>query len=298
MASCSYVDSTALTQHDDHRRMMPRKIRSSRKSAQGAQQQSDHETGSSPAADVPNAPSSRTNNELNLSVLRRHNAEIDSILSIAPFVVVYTFPASTKEWEKCGIEGTLFVCQLISPEPGVERYAVVVLNRRGLENFTAELRHGDDVEITPEYVILQVQSEEKENMIHGLWIFSEPAPSSTADTRATNAQIIHDCAVQAETSKKLAAEKKKYEVQEDETAPAEGPSGPLAGRRLSIRELFGPPNIQRDRVEDGKVDAPPPPPAQFTPSADTEFFRSTTRPSQMHKQSGPRAWEGQRKNGV
>lgn len=266
--------------------MASRRLRARQKSAQVAQQPSDYETDQNPAADLSAlAPlASRTTNELNLSVLRRHNAEVDSILSIAPFAVLYTFPASTQQWEKCGIEGTLFVCQLTSREPDVESYAVMILNRRGLENFTAELCHGDDVEITPEYVILRVGSEQ-EPVIYGLWIFSEPPPSSTANTRELNAQIIQDCAVQAETSRKLAAEKRKYEVQESKTS-AEGAPAVTAGRRLSIRELFGP-SVQLDGADDAVAAATRTPSSQFTPSADTEFFRSAVRPSQKHKQPRP-----------
>src|SRR5947209_5070124 len=36
-------------------------------------------------------PPNRTNEELNLSVLKRHNSQINSILSIAPYAVVYEF---------------------------------------------------------------------------------------------------------------------------------------------------------------------------------------------------------------
>ncbi len=57
-------------------------------------------------------PPSRSNTELNLTVLRRYVPSITQILSIAPFAVLYTFLPETQIWERCGVEGTLFICQL------------------------------------------------------------------------------------------------------------------------------------------------------------------------------------------
>ena len=81
----------------------------------------------------------RTNDELNLAVLRRHNPEISSILSIAPYAVIYTFsPHPQPAWIKSGTEGSLFICQLVpGPQLGDDRYIAIVLNRRGLEMFQA-----------------------------------------------------------------------------------------------------------------------------------------------------------------
>lgn len=177
-------------------------------------------------------PQPRSNTTLNLSVLRRHNPSITQILSIGPYAVIYTFSPSTQAWEKAGIEGTLFVCQL-SPHPthafdgdeddeddaASERYTILVLNRRGLDNFSLELHNEDDVEVTEEYIILQgrdrvstlnhskddgygraEREESAEPVIYGLWIFAEPPPSSTAEMRTINARVIQDCAARAEMS--------------------------------------------------------------------------------------------------
>ncbi|OCK87112.1 PH domain-like protein, partial [Cenococcum geophilum 1.58] len=203
-------------------------------------QPSDYET------DAPNLdilpPPPRSNTELNLSVIQRHNPSVRSILSIAPYAVVYLFSPAAQAWEKCGIEGTLFVCQLTQSSIGADRYAVTILNRRGLDSFTTELLSGDDVENTEEYVILQVGAEDGTPQIYGLWIFSEPPPSSTANTRTINAQIIQDCAIQAEMSRKLLEQELRdssngaQQIAED--AQAEEESVPM-GRQLSLRELFG-----------------------------------------------------------
>jgi hypothetical protein len=178
-------------------------------------------------APVPQPPAPnplRTNSDLNLSVLRRHNPDITSVLSIAPYAVIYTFNTTSQSWEKSGIEGTLFICQLepLYPEyndldldypPVVERYEVHVLNRRGLENFAIGLTTPDSIEVTEEYIIMQGDSsaivpfppaedlleeeEEHEAVIYGLWVFAEPAPSSTAIMRDVNARVIVDCAIRA-----------------------------------------------------------------------------------------------------
>ncbi|KAL9091871.1 MAG: hypothetical protein Q9165_004623 [Trypethelium subeluteriae] len=222
-------------------------------------------------------PPSRTNEELNLAVLKRHNPSIIAILSIAPYAVVYKFSAIGSIWEKRGVEGTLFVVQLL-PEQleydqsstldrsaiSVARFGVVVLNRRGLDNFEAGLKSAEDVEVTEEYVILQVGREpsarahengamqEGEPDIIGLWIFAEPPPSSTAQARILNAQIIQECAKQAEISRKAAEETLEQIRQEqarfsDANGQANQPEdsaerdvgGAPMGRQLSLRQLFG-----------------------------------------------------------
>ena len=149
-------------------------------------------------ADAPLPPPTRTNTELNLSVLKRHLPDAISIVSLASFVVVYVFSPMTHQWEKNGMEGTLFICELSPIPSATERYAVFVLNRRGLDNFKLELLDSDDVDITEEYVILQEHNDEDAITAYGLWIFTEPEPSSTAHAKEVNAKIIEECALRAE----------------------------------------------------------------------------------------------------
>jgi len=189
----------------------------------------------------PHPPPLRTNADLNLSVLRRHNHHITSILSIAPYAVIYTFNPASQTWEKSGIEGSLFVCQSapeLSPDGTtlIERYTVHVLNRRGLDNFSLELTTPDEIEVTAEYIILQgtttavvpfppaeedlAQNDDDEEeaaaVIYGLWVFAEPEPSSTASMREINAQVIMDCAVRAEQSRAVGgSQQMNGEVEED-----------------------------------------------------------------------------------
>lgn len=145
-------------------------------------------------------PPARTNAQLNLSVLTRHEPLTTSILFIAPYAVVYTFSSASEQWEKCDIEGTLFVCQLASHPAGGERFSVIILNRRRLDNFKLELLEGGQVEDTEQFIILQDRDEQGSVRVFGLWIFSEPNPSSTAETREQVVRVIADCAARAEAT--------------------------------------------------------------------------------------------------
>ncbi|KAK1144589.1 hypothetical protein N8T08_005462 [Aspergillus melleus] len=235
------------------------------------------------------APPLRTNEELNLAVLRRHNPSVQTILSLAPYAVVYIFSPTTRQWEKNGVEGTLFVCQLTQGSLGEERYSAFVLNRRGLNNFNLQLTDGENVELTEEYVILKADynadTEVTSNAhvpganppgtsnangpgkspdgtdlrIYGLWIYSEPPPNSTAETRSINAQMIRECAVHAGHSLKLARERLEATRQNGlhvaaATAAAttagapldEEPSSVPMGRQISLKDLFGQQRAQDD----------------------------------------------------
>ncbi|KAA8641827.1 hypothetical protein EYZ11_006655 [Aspergillus tanneri] len=228
------------------------------------------------------APPLRSNEELNLAVLRRHNPSVNTILSLAPYAVVYIFSPATRQWEKSGVEGTLFVCQLTQGNLGEERYSVFVLNRRGLNNFDVLLTDGENVELTEEYVILKTDSNNdtmnnnsvtgsnsSNNVsgpdkstalrIYGLWIYSEPPPNSTAETRSINAQMIRECAVHAGHSLSLARERLEATHQNGlhvaaATAAAttagapldEEPSSVPMGRQVSLKDLFGQQRAQDD----------------------------------------------------
>ncbi|KAJ5191829.1 Dcp1-like decapping [Penicillium cinerascens] len=227
------------------------------------------------------APPLRSNEELNLSVLQRHNPSITSILSLAQYSVVYIFSPTTRGWEKNGVEGTLFVCQLTPGSLGEDRYTAFVLNRRGLQNFDLPLTDSENVELTEEYVILKADEatdgEKGTNgiadplnpqggrqngnstdvRIYGIWIYSEPPPNSTADIRIVNAQMIRDCATHAGQSLKL-ARKRLEELRQNgmhvAAAAAEMQAPPLEeaqasapmGRQMSLKDIFGQQRAQDD----------------------------------------------------
>lgn len=186
-------------------------------------------------------PATRTNEELNLSVLRRYNSDIVSILSIAPYAVVYEFsPLPEPLWTKNGVEGSLFLTQLKQGTYGEDRYAAFVLNRRGLDNFEAELLEGENtgVEITQEYVIISFK-DGHEQKINGIFIFSEGPGTSTEYTRAFNADLMKKLAVQAGLSRKVAEA-----AATESTAPhTNGQKQADAAFRLGERS---PPSVERD----------------------------------------------------
>ena len=236
--------------------------------------------------DAPIPPPLRSNEELNLAVLRRHNPCMNSIVSLAPYAVVYIFSPATRQWEKSGVEGTLFVCNLTQGELGEERYSAFVLNRRGLNNFDVPLTDGENVEITDEYVILKsdadgalepngngglngsnhhhvgTTSKQATNgttdvRIYGLWIYSEPPPNSTAQVRTINAQLIRECAIHAGHSRRIARERLEASQQNGLHMAAEAATSTVApmeevqssapmGRQVSLKDLFGQQRAQDD----------------------------------------------------
>ncbi|KAF2668964.1 PH domain-like protein [Microthyrium microscopicum] len=184
------------------------------------------------------------NDALNLRVLRRHWPDTEVLVTTAPYAVVYIFAPTTQTWEKSGIEGTLFITAYKTPTqpPEEESYRVSVLNRRGLDNFSAELGGPEYVDVTPEYIIIKSADDAQ---IYGLWIFAEPPPSSTADLRSMCALIMVECANRAADSRKVIADRQSEALERalvtSQPSPAVAPDlgGEPMGRQLSLRELFG-----------------------------------------------------------
>ncbi|MCJ1371584.1 hypothetical protein MMC20_002803 [Loxospora ochrophaea] len=240
--------------------------------ANHAHQPSDYESDLNYHSDLlPHAPPPlRSNEELNLTVLKRHDAAVIDVSAIAPYAVIYVFSPTSQQWEKSGIEGTLFVCQLLSEIPNAERYSVMVLNRRGLENFRVELLNSNDVDVAGEFINLQSQSNTGEDVVYGIWVFSE-AQTTTAHMRETIGQKIQELVLRAEASKELADgyQTDAYqETAEESTA---------MGRQLSLKDMLG---QQRREDDDWSIKSHSPqvkPATPFAPSADTDFFRSSKR---------------------
>ncbi|KAI5294173.1 hypothetical protein KEM55_006738 [Ascosphaera atra] len=182
----------------------------------------------------------RSIEDLNLGVVRRHHPDVESIRHMASYAVVYTFDTTTVTWEKSGIEGTLFVCKLTPGSLGEERYTVFIINRRALDNFVCQLVNPDDVEITPEYIILKVDEKEDDGItvkpepsIYGLWIFTEPPPKSTAMAMVKSAQTIKECATLGYDSLKFCRERAALEAKTAQQAETTSMS-----RQMSLHELF------------------------------------------------------------
>ncbi|MCJ1286742.1 hypothetical protein MMC26_006088 [Xylographa opegraphella] len=219
--------------------MSPRKVRHQQTQSGVINQPSDYESDTNYLSDVPLPPIQRTDEELNLSVLQRHSRDVISLEYVAPYAVVYHFSSVLQQWEKSGIEGTAFVCGLLPMEDHPQRYEVTVLNRRGLENFTLELANASDVEVTEEYIILNSTHDGKPH-VYGLWVFSEPSPSSTSHHRTAIAHTIQECAARAEASRKVNTGRTEceHDYYFDEEVPM--------GRQLSLKEMFGQQRKQDD----------------------------------------------------
>nr|POE56518.1 isoform 2 of mrna-decapping enzyme 1b [Quercus suber] len=183
---------------------MPSKRRTARSHQSQSQPiQSDYDTEDpNNMTDIPVAlpasiPPDRTNTELNLVVLRRYCPEISHIVTIAPFSVVYIFSPESQTWEKCGIEGTLFINKLSTPD-GAPRYNIMILNRKSMDNFMTDLTSADDIDITDEYVILQAKGGEEQTLqIYGLWIFSEMVAHGVS-TKELIGSAVQSCAAQVQ----------------------------------------------------------------------------------------------------
>ncbi|MCJ1411463.1 hypothetical protein MMC19_005552 [Ptychographa xylographoides] len=254
--------------------MPPSKQRHQQSHSGNLHQPSDYESDVAFLSDAPPALMQRTDEELNLSVLRRHNRDVYSLEYVAPYAVVYQFSPDSQQWEKCGIEGTAFVCGLLPTEESPQRYEVTVLNRRGLNNFALELLNATDVEVTEEYIILNSINDAVPH-VYGLWVFSEPPPSSTSHHRTAIAQKIQGCAQRVENARILASEAQDngYNQDLDDSAPMT--------RQMSLKELFGQ-QRQEDDAWSIRSHSPRRPSAQFTTSADTDFFRAAHRHVQPH----------------
>ncbi len=147
----------------------------------------------------PPPPSDRELDSINLSVLQRYLPSAEKLEAKAPYAVVYVYGAGSDEkepgWEKTGVEGTVFVLRLLR-EGAKYEYAVVVLNRRGMDNWVMHLESKDGVQLTEEYIILQGTGEEEEK-VYGLWIFEE-LDKSTRGLRERIGKCIVKCAAKAE----------------------------------------------------------------------------------------------------
>lgn len=197
-----------------------------------------------------------TNDVLNLSVLQRHLPSTVCIDFIAPYAVVYIFSTSTQTWEKSGIEGTLFVAKQRD-----EGHAVVVLNRRGLDNFMLHLRSAEEVDVTDEYIILQGNGADNlgngdadEQKVYGLWIFEEEEGSTKGVREACGGYIV-ECAKKAGKGLETGAvegQSNGYAQQPPTAGPPSGPDlmallNPSRGQGSNNMPVVRQPGLNQDR---------------------------------------------------
>lgn len=174
-------------------------------------------------------PTTRTNTNLNLSVLRRYVPSIAEILSIAKSTDLYTYSPALQAWERAEINGTMFVCKLQTID-NPEAYCIVVLNKKGLDNLIIGVADMLNVEITTEFLIVRFRDNEDEKVL-GFFIHeSEPGQ------REGNSKIIEEC-WQKVMGEQNDGGQSHAEVFEDFVDEERAP--PVAGQRLSLTDLFG-----------------------------------------------------------
>lgn len=270
--------------------MSPRKARHQQTQSGTIPHASDYESDANYLSDLPVPPVQKSDEELNLSVLQRHNRDVISLEHVAPYAVVYQFSPESQQWEKCGIEGTAFVCGLLPNAGSPQRYEVTVLNRRGLNNFNLELLNATDVEVTEEYIILN-STHDSVPHVYGLWVFSEPPPSSTSHHRAAIAHKIQECVERVEAARRLVQE----EVTDGEAEDIE--DGVPMRREVSLKELFGQ-QRQQDDAWSIRSHSPQRPLMQFAISNDTDFFHSAQRHARPHSPAVSAQSSGQDRNAL
>lgn len=188
---------------------------------------------------------------LNLSVIQRHYPSITSCQSIAAYAVIYTFSSTAQSWEKSGCEGTLFLVTLAPDHTARERFAVIVLNRRGLDNFVLELRNEDEIQVTDAFVILQGDEEAEEEsegkLVYGVWIFCEEG-TSTEGVRQHIAETMVENARRAHAARAEMDQERSYRrdlLQQEQMRPA------ATGGEGSLRQMLG-----LGRPDDGSFHPP------------------------------------------
>ncbi|KAK3326119.1 hypothetical protein B0H66DRAFT_472345 [Apodospora peruviana] len=107
----------------------------------------------------------RDNDDINFSVLSRYLPGLRAILSKAAIATVYVFSEESQEWEKCGIEGTMWVCEqepiVTASGQALPQLSVFVLNRRSLENLAMDLVRVSDCEMVEEILMFRMEEDDE-----------------------------------------------------------------------------------------------------------------------------------------
>eukprot|EP00808_Paulinella_micropora_P003023 g47564.t1 len=103
---------------------------------------------------------------LNLENLQRGDREIVSILFTASHVVAYRL-SDSKKWEQQDTEGPLFIVQRAS-DPF---HRIIILNRRNIDNFHADVRPGLQLEEQQNFLFYKLAEAMRE--VSGLWFYDK-----------------------------------------------------------------------------------------------------------------------------
>lgn len=261
--------------------------------------ETDNATDTNPVLPAP--PPKRTITDMNMAVLRRYVPNIRAIEAIANFATVYNLSVESGVWEKHGIEGTLFVCQLDAPN-GEVSYNVIILNRKSMENFKAGIKSNEDVEVTDDWVFLQVPNEAGDGtQVFGLWIL-EDAELGAVNTRKIVSSKIQECVVRAEAARgegPVEQVKQEQQLEAEQNAQAGGESHTTQharGQQIPLHALFGHNNAgaapQQAHPTNAHAPLPVQPPPQYfqqqppqnqpRSTSNADFFHSLQRPASQH----------------
>jgi len=106
-----------------------------------------------------------TRKRANLRVLQRIDKQIIDTIGVATHVVLYEFRTAENQWDKCNMEGSLFVTKR-SEAP---RFKLVVLNRNSTHNLEVPIRASFQVQLREPYIIFR----DAEAPIRGLWFHDD-----------------------------------------------------------------------------------------------------------------------------
>ncbi|ETS76866.1 hypothetical protein PFICI_10740 [Pestalotiopsis fici W106-1] len=121
-------------------------------------------------AALPNpALAQRSNDEINITVLRRYIPSLTQIYSIASNAVVYAYDSTSDVagFEKANIEGPLFTCQLNSSEV---QNSVFILNRKSTDNLRLDLATVTNFEQSGDMLYIETMGSNGEPKVWGLYI--------------------------------------------------------------------------------------------------------------------------------
>lgn len=209
-----------------------------------------------------------------MKVLRRHDPLIVDIIESASFVVLYSHDG---EWTKTGIEGPMFLYRR-SANPS---YGFFVLNRNGVENYSANLTKSDDLEMTTEFIIYRATEEED---VVGIWIF-EPSQRESVGKQMLKLQSMPSTSTLHETD--LHASTVAPTTSSSSTAAAAA-SPSQKGQSISLDDLFGAPKNHLTTIP-APAQAPTQPTQQSTDGLSLldSIFNSAPSPSVVPAKSAP-----------
>lgn len=170
----------------------------------------------------------RSNNEINMTVLKRYIPSVTCIQSIASNAVVYTFDSSSDAggFEKANVEGPLFTCQLSGSD--LEN-CVFILNRKTTDNLRLDLANVTNFELQGDMLYIQSTGPEGEPKVWGLYIHD--SPDNRRDTHTKTIMQLWQA-----TQEAGAMQEKMAVLAAQQGSAAHGV--PLSGNQININDLF------------------------------------------------------------